>query len=333
MQHQQSADIPGRARWPFLVLAATLIASLALGSVATAQSDSTIVGEYSVAIGREDIPTDLADGFSFAGRWIISFGPDGAYSAERQDVGVVVTGSYEVSGNEVTITDEQGLVSCSNETAATIHGEDISSGTYEWALIGTNLTLVPVDDGCRGRVVLLSSRSLAIFVPCTTEPLDAGDLGTPAGTPVAVEEPEAVVEEVPVGGTTVPGDNPLEVLTPDESVDTEGGEPVSGDAAAIGAEVDELLRQMTACWLTGDPDQWLPLLSEEFRSSLIGSSPDFESTIAAAMTTPILWERAGDVEIESETQVSAIVRTTVAQEQDFQRFLFTLEDDEWRWDG
>jgi hypothetical protein len=183
-------------------------------------------------------------------------------------------------------------------------------------------------------VVLLTTRSLAIYVPCTTEPL-AADLASPIGTPVAVEEPEDVSEEVPVGGTTVPGDNPLEILTPEAPAEEtgDGGEPVPADAAAITTEIDELLSQMTACWLTGDPDLWLPLLSEGFRASLIGNSPDFESTIAAAMTTPILWERAGDVEIESETQVSAIVRSTVAQEQDFQRFLFTLEDGEWRWDG
>ena len=39
------------------------------------------------------------------------------------------------------------------------------------------------------------------------------------------------------------------------------------------------------------------------------------------MAAPILWERAGDVEIESETQASAIVRTTGRPRKDFQRFL------------
>lgn len=332
MQDYQRFDFRGRAQLAMITLSAMLIVALALGSVTAAQTESSIVGDYSVAIGREDIPSDLADGFNFAGRWIISFTADGAYSAERQDVGVVVTGAYEVNGNEVTITDNEGLVSCANPSAVTIAGDDISSGTYEWAMIGTNLTLVPLDDGCGGRVVLLSSRSLSIFVPCTTELLAAPAGATPVGTPVAVEEPEDVAQDVPLEGTTIP-DDPLSILTPDDPVDTGGEEPVPGDSAAIGAEIDELLRQMTACWLTGDPGQWLPLLSEEFRSSLVGNSPDFESTIAAAMTTPILWERAGDVELESETQVSAIVRTTVALEQDFQRFLFTLEDGEWRWDG
>ena len=59
--------------------------------------------------GREDIPTDLADGFSFAGRWIISFGSRRHYTGERQDVGVVVMRSYEVNDNEVTIIDGAGL--------------------------------------------------------------------------------------------------------------------------------------------------------------------------------------------------------------------------------
>jgi hypothetical protein len=328
MHQHHLVRFTGKARLTFLLLAMTLVGALAFGSTAMSQTESSIEGSYTVTIGREDIPTDLADGFSFAGRWIITFGPDGTYTGERQDVGVVVSGTYEVNDNEVTITDEQGLVACSNATAATIEGDDISSGTYEWALIGTNLTLVPVEDGCGGRVVLLTSRSLSIYVPCTTEPLDESELAPPTGSPVPVEEPTEVVT-----ADAVATEDPLAVLTPDEPVDTGDGEPISGDAAAIGEELDELLSQMTACWLTGDPALWLPLLSVEFRSSLIESSPDFESTIAAAMAAPILWERAGDVEIESETQASAIVRTTVAQEEDFQRFLFVLEDDEWRWDG
>ncbi|CAN5718717.1 hypothetical protein BH24CHL4_BH24CHL4_16210 [soil metagenome] len=328
MQHHHLADLKGKSRFVVLMLAATLMAALALGSGTTAQTESTITGDYSVTIGREDIPSDLADGSSFAGRWIISFNADGSYSGERQDVGVVVTGEYEVNGNEVTITDQEGLVSCSNATAATIQEDDISSGTYEWAMIEANLTLVPLNDECGGRVVLLSSRSLTTFVPCTTEPLEPAAVATPAASPVAIEEPEAITAE-----ETPDPDDPLAILTPDEPSDTGGDETVPGDAEAIGADIDELLGQMTACWLTGDPGQWLTLLSEEFRSSLIGNSPDFESTIGAAMTAPILWERAGDVEIENPTQVSAIVRTTVALEQDFQRFLFVLEDDEWRWDG
>lgn len=90
---------------------------------------------------------------------------------------------------------------------------------------------------------------------------------------------------------------------------------------------------MTACWSTGDPELWLSLLTSDFRDALIGSDPDFLTTIQAAMTVPIVWERAGDVDLESATTASAIVRTTVDQEQDFQRFLFAIEDDEWRWDG
>jgi hypothetical protein len=99
---------------------------------------------------------------------------------------------------------------------------------------------------------------------------------------------------------------------------------------AIGKEIDSLLGQMTACWATGDADLWLPLLSTEFRATL-ADSPEAKATIEAAMATPIVWERAGDVEVETETRVSAIVRSTVAQEQDFQRFVFILEDGEWRW--
>ncbi|MEZ4499372.1 MAG: hypothetical protein R2839_04720 [Thermomicrobiales bacterium] len=50
------------------------------------------------------------------------------------------------------------------------------------------------------------------------------------------------------------------------------------------------------------------------------------------MAVPIIWERAGG-RVDSATTASAIVRTTVDQEQDYQRFLFVLEDGRWLWDG
>jgi hypothetical protein len=328
MQRYDSHPLRRPGRLGALLLAVLMIGALAAQpALSLAQDGSSLEGSYTVTIGREDIPTDLADGYSFAGRWIITFGPNGEYTGERQDVGVAVTGSYVVDGNEITITDESGLVSCANPVATTIRGGDIASGTYEWAMIGSNLTLVAIEDGCVGRSVLLSTRPLAIFVPCETAPLGDEELIPGANTPEAGTE---IDEIIPADETE---DDPLSILTPDDPVDSSGEEIIDGDPAAIGAEIDELLAQMTACWSTGNPDLWLPLLSEDFRASLLQSSPDFASTIGAAMATPILWERAGDIDIESPTRVTAIVRSTIALEQDFQRFAFVLEDGEWRWDG
>lgn len=299
------------------LLALLLVGDSLLPAQSLAQTSDSLSGSFAVALSRDDIPTDLAGGYGFVGRWIISFNDDGSYVSERQDVGIVVTGTFTTSGSQVTITDESGLVSCSNASATTISPGDISTGTYEFAQIGQNLTLTPVDDSCRGRVVLLSSRALTVYVPCTTVALEQSDVVTD-GTPEAVEE-------------TGESDDPLSsILTQD---DPNSEEATAQDDGSITEQIDTLLRQMSACWSTGDPSLWLPLLSTEFRASLIGNSPDFESTISAAMSTPIVWERAGELDVESSTRVTAIVRATVGLEQDFQRFIFVFEDGEWRWDG
>lgn len=319
-----------------IILAIALLISASAGvQLALAQDDNSIVGEYGVAIVRADIPTDLPDGYNYVGKWIINFNEDGTYTARRQDVGLLVSGAWEASGDTVTITDESGLVSCTNPTAATIPGDDIVSGTYSWSRTGDDLQLIPQDDGCGGRVLLFSTHVLGPYVPCTVEPLDiAEEAEAESGDVVPVGSPEAAVEELltpddPVSGTRG-GSTGSTQPTPDESAAANGATP---DAANVVSEIDDLLGQLTSCWSTGDPDLWLALLSTEFREALIASDVDFLITIQAAMAVPIVWERAGDVEIDSPTTASAIVRTTVDQEQDFQRFLFVFEDGQWRWDG
>ena len=128
-------------------------------------------------------------------------------------------------------------------------------------------------------------------------------------------------------------DGLLDVLTPESEGDEQGTEADEASLALVEEEIDELLLQMTACWATGEPERWLPLLSDGFRDSLISTSDDFYETLQAAMASPIVWERAGDLDIDSDSEVSALVRSTVGQEDDFQRFSFVLEDDEWRWNG
>ena len=149
---------------------------------------------------------------------------------------------------------------------------------------------------------------------------------------VPVASPEASVEELltpddPVSGTRGGADGTEEPATEEASPESQL------DPVQVASEIDDLLAQMTSCWSTGDPELWMSLLSAEFRDTLMASEPDFLITIQSAMAVPIIWERAGDVEIESSENAAAIVRTTVDQEQDFQRFLFVLEDGEWKWDG
>ena len=306
--------------------------SIAPGSAHSPKLTDSIVGEYGVTLVRADVPTDLPDGYNYVGDWIIRFNEDGTYTATRQDVGLLVSGTWEVSDSSVTITDDAGLISCSNPTAVTIPGDDVTSGTYDWSRTGDELQLVPVDEGCGGRLLLLSTRTLGPYVPCTAQPIEIAVPEDDEESVVPVASPEASVDELltpddPVSGTRGGADSTEEPATAEASPQAEI------DTAQVAAEIDALLAQMTACWSTGDPELWLSLLSSEFRDTLIASEPDFLITIQSAMSVPIIWERAGDVEVESATNAAAIVRSTVDQEQDFQRFLFVFEDGEWKWDG
>ncbi|MCC6944570.1 MAG: hypothetical protein IT335_08325 [Thermomicrobiales bacterium] len=334
MHQVQSSRFARRGAGALGVLLAMVLFVTAAFSVqfTLAQDENSIVGQYAVAIVRGDVPTDLPDGYNYVGKWIIDFNDDGTYTARRQDVGLLVSGSWEASGDVVTITDDVGLVSCTNPTAVTIPGDDITAGSYTWSRNGDNLQLIPQEDGCGGRVLLLSTHILGPYVPCTVDPIDLSDEAVDeTGDVLPVGSPEAIVAEVLTpddpGGSTRGGSTGSSQSTQDATAEPEL------DAAAVAAEIDTLLGQMTSCWSTGDPDLWMALLSAEFRELLIGSDPDFLTTIQAAMAVPIIWERAGAVEVESPTTASAIVRTTVDQEQDFQRFAFVLEDGEWRWDG
>ncbi len=333
MHQARSSRQPSRsARFTAILAALVLLATGTLGlQFALAQDDDSIVGEYGLAIVRADIPTDLPDGYNYVGKWIINFNQDGSYTARRQDVGLLVSGTWEGSGDTVTITDESGLVSCTNPTAVTIAGDDVTSGTYTWSRNGDELQLIPQEDGCGGRVLLLSTHILGPYVPCTVDPLDLSDEGTSDSDGVVpIGSPEAAVDELLTPNDPVSGTRGGTTTQPPASQVPEAATP---DAAVVTEEIDNLLGQMTSCWSTGNPDLWMALLSADFRQALIGSDPDFLTTIQAAMAVPIVWERAGDVEIDSPTTASAIVRTTVDQEQDFQRFLFVLEDGRWLWDG
>ena len=115
----------------FVLLMTLIVVAIAPG-VLIAQTEDSIVGEFGVTLIRSDVPTDLPDGYNYVGDWIIRINEDGTYTATRQDVGLLVSGTWEVSGERVTFTDETGFISCSNPTAVTIPGDDVTSGSYEW---------------------------------------------------------------------------------------------------------------------------------------------------------------------------------------------------------
>lgn len=300
-----------------LILILTVIGSGILFGQAQAQDD-TPVGEWSVALARTDIPVDIASSFSYVGRWRLGIHSDGTYEAERLDVGTnLVTGSWEVDGDQITFSDEDGLLACSNAAAAPIINDDLASGTYTWTRSGKTLTLTRVDDACPGRVILLSTFAFSTFIACTTPPMSLPALmGSPVASPIAAEE-----QIVPASPT---------------AVDAAGRDSLaSPEAAGVGfaSEIDDLLGQLTACWASREPERWLPLLSNEFRTALIQSDPNFIETLTISMSAPIAWERSGDITIEAPNQISVIVKSTAGTEEDFQRFVFVFEDGQWKWNG
>ena len=322
------------ARPVLRIVALTAVALVVLAAVfvpnsfVRAQQDNELVGDYTVAISSEEIPTDIANAEMVVGRWRVSFQEGGAYEAERLDLGVLVQGSYEVDGEKVTITDESGIVSCSNASAATGGEADVSVATYTFDRRSNSLSLTPDEEGCALRRVLLSTKELQIFVACVTPPTSEMSAASPQPLP-----------DVDAEATPQPrGASPMDVLAIDATPDADesDGEP-SGDVAAVEGEIDGLLGQLTACWATGDPDRFLPLWSEEFRAAfLAGTEEENQAAIGslqAAMQVPITWERAGDIELTDDEHAEAVVRTTTLDEEEFVRYLFVFEDGAWRWDG
>ncbi len=294
-----------------VALIATLIGSVFAFNQVRAQDDSP-VGQWSVALGRIDIPVDIASSMSYIGRWRLGIEEDGTFQAERTDVGIVIEGTWTADGDQITFTDESGLLSCGNAAASPIIDDDMATGTYTWARSGKTLTFTQVDDACPGRIILLTTFSFNTYVACATEPLTTAELlGSPIASPVA-------------GDTSAPlPASPIAVGSPQaiESVPAASPEPLS---ETFEREIDDLLGQLTACWASREPERWLPLLSDEFRDALITSDPNFLETLNISMSSPIVWERAGELTILAPNQISAPVKSTVGTEQDFQTFIFIL---------
>ncbi len=291
-----------------------LLSTLFLSNGSTSAQDNELVGDFMVAIARLQVPTDVANGSMVIGRWRVTFNADGTFVLERLDLGVLVTGSYQVDGQTLIVTDESGLMSCSNPAAGTSGQTDVETATYTFKLDSGNLRLSPVDERCALRRVLFATNDFTVFVACL---------------PVAAQN---VAEASPVSSS----DSALTVLANLATPVIGGRDPIA-PSSVVEDEIDSLLSQLTSCWATGDPRRFLLLLSNEFRDTLVDGTEDESSTalrnLRAAMQLPIVWERAGDVEMTGENRAEAVVRTTAADQEEFVRYRFVFEDGAWRWDG
>jgi hypothetical protein len=311
------------ARVSFRIVA--LAAVLLIGAVslarpftfAQAQADG-LVGDYTVTLVREDVPQDIANGETVIGRWRLSFKDDGSYEAERLDLGVLVQGTYSVDGDKLTVTDESGLLSCSNPAMSTADVGDVSVGTYHFKMRSNSLTFTPDQEGCAVRRILFSTKEFAPFVACNTTAMTLEAAGANA-TPLA---------KLP---------SPSDVLVAEATPGS--GQPPSAPTASASTDeqIDALVGQLTACWATGDPARFLPLWSEAFRKQFLTGSDAEQATalnsLRAAMQVPVSWERAGDVKMTGKDQAEAVVRTRTLDQEEFVRYRFVLENGEWRWDG
>jgi hypothetical protein len=106
-------------------------------------------------------------------------------------------------------------------------------------------------------------------------------------------------------------------------------EPQSAPDTAI----DLLLRQMSDCWATRQPDRFLQLLSRDFQASQRPDGDDAVRRFTLAMGAPLSWHLAGEVEMADATHAMASVRQIAGDDIDVLRYNFVFEDGAWRWDG
>ena len=345
-QEQEQEDAARRRPVGWLVslgMALALLIGVAGPVLALGQDEDDagdLVGEYGVAITEIDIPQDLPVVPALSGQWRIALEDGGTYVLERTDVGVLINGSYAVDGDQITLTDEGGLLSCAN-ARSTVADLDPVAGVYTWAFEDEALVLVPEEEGCALRAILLSSRPLVTFIACLTEAYDfaANNPADGNGTPEADDEAAEADEE------EATPDSPLDQLAgrrgndeSDADADESDAETDEDEDAAappedeIDADVDELLRQFTACWATGDPARLIPLFGQDLQAELvdgIGTIEDVAVQLEPLLTVPITFERAGDLRLTEDTIAVAVVVVQVEDEESFQRFEFSYENGRW----
>lgn len=102
-------------------------------------------GTYTTTIAS----ADLANGaFSvLSGFWDLTFADDSLFTVFR-DGELVVKGTYTVVEDQLTFSNEEGLLACRG-------GQEI--GLYKWALDGDALSLTAIEGQCDGRKAILAA--------------------------------------------------------------------------------------------------------------------------------------------------------------------------------
>lgn len=116
-----------------LALAASLVAMLALSSVALASG--TLAGKYT---------TSIKTPAQFKGTWVLTFAKGGTYTVDNGHL--LIRGRYSTNGSRITFGHETGDGACAK------------SGTYTWKKTGRTLKFTRVSESpvCSGRSGVLA---------------------------------------------------------------------------------------------------------------------------------------------------------------------------------
>ena len=93
---------------PLAIAAASLVATLALSSVALA--GGTVPGRYT---------TTIKSPAQFKGTWVLTFGKGGAYTVAGN--GLLIRGKYSTTGSKITFGHETGDGACEDRQDAQVH--------------------------------------------------------------------------------------------------------------------------------------------------------------------------------------------------------------------
>jgi hypothetical protein len=289
----------------------TLLTTVALVMPALAlfqddQESQPLTGVFTVTIAKSDVPSNLPGGPALTGLWNVTFNGDGSFSLARQDVGEVVSGSFEAAETTLTFNEWSGLVGCD------ITADGGEPATYAWQQSDDRLTLTPITDSCVERLTLLTTRPLGGFEACAVSPTSLDDPFASGPAPEGLATPVAT-EEIATG------------------VAAQEGLSEGADAEEA---IDSLLRQANGCWATGDPSRFLALHSSQVIDEIgfIGPIDEFTRQLRLFMSTPLSFERIGPVNLIDPDHAWAYVEVTLGGDPLPQRIDFVFENGTWLFD-
>jgi hypothetical protein len=107
------------------------------------------VATYTTTIAAGDVPASASaeERAGIVGAWTIAFGSNG-HATVSYNGRQVVDAPFQVSGNQLMLTDDSGEYACH------------SNARYQWHDAGAELHLIKVEDSCSGRAVTLTAHPL-----------------------------------------------------------------------------------------------------------------------------------------------------------------------------